>query len=311
MAKKTAHNQKILLMTDSASDISDQDLTEGGIVMLPIPITIDGKGYYERVDFTIPEFYERLSAAKELPVTSHILSLTYQQAYEDAYAQGYIDIINTTITSAGSNMFEAAVFAKKTFFEEHPDAQDKLRITILDSGSYTLGYGYPLVEASKMVKAGKTAEDIVSYLDDFFSTVEIYFAPYTLAYVKKSGRVPAAAAFVGEVLGLRPIISIIDGKTTVIEKVRGDKNLITRLAEVGYANCADKKAPTVVVYGSAAECGEEMSKAISKRFGHSPKALWQAGAAIAINAGPKVVGLIVRGKKRLNTRAREQDYEQV
>lgn len=46
MAKKTAHNQKILLMTDSASDISDQDLTEGGIVMLPIPITIDGKGYY-------------------------------------------------------------------------------------------------------------------------------------------------------------------------------------------------------------------------------------------------------------------------
>ncbi len=126
--------------------------------------------------------------------------------------------------------------------------------------------------------------------------------------MKKSGRVPAAAAFVGEVLGLRPIISIIDGKTTVIEKVRGDKNLITRLAEVGYANCADKKAPTVVVYGSAAECGEE---AISKRFGHSPKALWQAGAAIAINAGPKVVGLIVRGKKRLNTRAREQDYEQV
>ena len=92
---------------------------------------------------------------------------------------------------------------------------------------------------------------------------------------------------------------------------QGDKNLITRLAEVGYANCADKKAPTVVVYGSAAECGEEMSKAISKRFGHPPKALWQAGAAIVINAGPKVVGLIVRGKKRLNTRAREQDYEQV
>ena len=115
MAKKTAHNQKILLMTDSASDISDQDLTEGGIVMLPIPITIDGKGYYERVDFTIPEFYERLSAAKELPVTSHILSLTYQQAYEDAYAQGYTDIINTTITSAGSNMFEAAVLTKSTF----------------------------------------------------------------------------------------------------------------------------------------------------------------------------------------------------
>ena len=84
MGKKKTTDQRILLMTDSASDISDADLLEGGIVMLPIPIAIDGKGYLERVDFTTREFYERLTAAKELPVTSHILSITYQQAYLDA-----------------------------------------------------------------------------------------------------------------------------------------------------------------------------------------------------------------------------------
>lgn len=308
MSKKNTSLQKILLMTDSACDIPDAELTAGGIMMLPIPITIDGKGYFERVDFTIPEFYERLIAAKELPVTSHILAITYQQAYEDAFAQGCTDLINTTITSGGSNMFEAAVFAKQLFFTEHPDAVNKINITVLDSGSYTLGYGYPIVEASKMIAAGKTADEIVAYLDDFYATVEIYFAAYSLEYAKKSGRIPAASAFVGDVLGLRPIIAIIDGKTTVVEKVRGDKNVVTHIVNCALAHAVDKKAPTAVVYGSVTQYGDDLCKAVSKAFGHAPKARYQAGASIAINAGPKLVGMIVRGEKRLNTRAREQDY---
>lgn len=310
MAKKYQHNQKILLLTDSACDIEDEDLQESGIIMLPIPITIDGKGYLERVDFTKTEFYDRLQTAKELPVTSHILALTFQQAYEDALEHGYTDVITVTITSKGSNMFEAAVLAKRNFFEEHPEAAEDIRITILDSGSYTLGYGYPLLEAAKLIKAGATASDVIDYLEDMFSTIEIYFAPYSLVYAKKSGRIPAAAAFVGDVLGLRPIISIIDGKTTVIEKVRGDKNLVTRIVEQAYAHCTDKKSPTAIIYGSAEECGEEIWKAVAKKFGHAPKARFQAGAAITINSGPKVVGLIVRGEKRYQTRAREQDFSE-
>lgn len=305
---KKRNDQKILLMTDSASDIADEDLLCGCIVMLPIPIAIDGVGYLERVDFTTSEFYERLAVARELPVTSHILPLTYAQAYADAYKSGYTHIINTTITSVGSNMFQAAVFGKKLFFEEHPQAKDEISITVLDSGSYTMGYGYPIVEASKMVQAGKTAQEIIDYLDDFYSTAEIYFATYSLEYAKKSGRIPAAAAFVGDVLGLRPIISIIDGKTTVVEKVRGDKNVVTHIVNCALARTTDKKAPTAIVCGSVSQYGDDLYKAVSKAFGSAPKARYSAGACITINSGPKVVGIVVRGEKRLNTRAREQDF---
>lgn len=308
MGKKNTTDQKILLITDSASDLPDEDLTAGGIIMLPIPIAIDGVGYLERVDFTIQEFYEKLVNAKELPVTSHILSLTYQQAYQDAFEQGYTDVINVTITSKGSNMFQAAVFAKKQFFDDNPEAAEKMNITVMDSGTYTLGYGYPLSEAGRMIRAGRTAEEILEYLDDFFSTAEIYFAAYSLEYAKKSGRIPAAAAFVGDVLGLRPIISIIDGVTTVVEKVRGDKNIVTRIVENGLKRTTDKKAPTVVIVGSVEQYGEDLCKAVSKGFGHTPKLVSNAGAAIAINSGPKIVGLVVRGEKRLHTRAREQDF---
>ncbi len=308
MSKKNT-DEKILLMTDSACDIPDEDLSAGGIVMLPIPIAIDGKGYLERVDFTIPEFYQRLAASKELPVTSHILSITYQQAYEDAYQQGYTHIINTTITSKGSNMFQAAVQAKKMFYEEHPEAKDTCQIFVLDSGTYTLGYGYPILEASKLIRSGAAAQEIVAYLDDFYSCVEIYFAAYSLEYAKKSGRIPAASAFVGDVLGLRPIISIIDGKTTVVEKVRGDKNVVPHIVAQALDHIPDKKAPYGVVYGAVESYRDEMLKEAGKKFGHAPKAVMQVGAAITINSGPKVVGIVVRGAKRVNTRAREQDYE--
>lgn len=141
--------EKILLMTDTASDIADEDLIASEIMMLPIPITIDGQGYLERMDFTTEEFYDRLAASKELPVTSHISSFTYEQAYKDAFERGYTHVINVTITSEGSNMFVAAVTGKRQFFEEHPEAVGKMEIKVLDSGSYTLGYGYPLVEAGK------------------------------------------------------------------------------------------------------------------------------------------------------------------
>ena len=307
MAKKK-NDQNILLMTDSASDIADSDLLDGGIVMLPIPITIDSTGYLERVDFTTTEFYERMAGAKELPVTSHISSLTYARAYLDAFESGYTDIINTTITSVGSHMFEAAVLGKRQFFEEHPGAAGRINITVLDSGTYTAGYGYPIVEASKMVKNGASADEIVAYLDDFYATVEIVFASYSLEYAKRSGRIPVAAAFIGDVLGLRPIISIIDGVTKVVEKVRGDKNVVTHIVDYAYTRAADKKSPTVVICGSVGQYGDDLHKAVSKKFGHAPRARYQAGASIAINSGPKVVAMLVRGEKRINTRAREQDF---
>lgn len=308
MSKKPTPENKILLMTDTASDIPDEAVLEGGIVMLPIPIAIDGKGYLERVDFTIEEFYERLAAAKELPVTSHILSVTYQQAFEDAFTQGYTDVILTTITSKGSNMFQSAVLGKRMFYEENADAKDKMRITILDSGTYSGGYGFPIMEAARMVKGGCPAEEIIDYLDDFFSCCEIVFASYSLEYAKKSGRIPVAAAFVGDVLGLRPIISIIDGVTTVVEKVRGDKNVVTHVADYALTRAAEKKDPTAQICGAVEQYGEDLAKAVAKRFGRAPRIQFRAGASIAINSGPKVVGLIIRGKKRFHTRAREQDF---
>ena len=120
-------------------------------------------------------------------------------------------------------------------------APAKLEIHIVDSGTYSLAYGWPTMQAAKMAKSGKSVEEILLWLEDYFSSVEIYLGCYTLEYAKKSGRISAAAAFVGDVLGLRPIIAMIGGGTKVVDKVRGEKNVAPRLLQAYLDNCADPR----------------------------------------------------------------------
>ena len=125
--------EKIKLITDSACDIPVEDEKRLGITILPIPITIGTEGYYERESFNFDQFYDIVEAAEEIPVTSHILSITYQEEYEKALAQGYTHVIVVTIYSGASNMNFAAHAAISAFYEEHPEAKEKITIEVLDS----------------------------------------------------------------------------------------------------------------------------------------------------------------------------------
>lgn len=293
--------QKIHIMTDSACDIPPEQEQALGIEILQIPITVDGRGYHERRDFTNAEFYEMLGSCEGIPATSHITHFEFAESYARAYENGATDIIHVTINSGGSAMYQAAQMAKSFFFEEHPDAEGHLNIHLVDSKTYTIAYGWPIMEAAKMARDGKSAPEIVDYLTDWFDSIEIYFSVYSLEFVKKSGRVSAAAAFVGELLGFKPIISLIDGPSSVITKVRGDKAMIPGLvaaAKKSREASGEAEPPYLMIHGSpAAEC-DELQRAVEEEFGYPPLGSYEAGCAITINSGPKVIGVIIKGKNR-------------
>ena len=120
--------------------------------------------------------------------------------------EGYTHLVVVTIYSGASSMYHSALMAKEAFLEEHPNA---MTIEVIDSNCYTMGYGYPLIQACNKAKQGAEFEEIVAYIRDYLDRVRIYFSPFTLKYVKKSGRVSCTAAFVGEMIGLRPVISAV------------------------------------------------------------------------------------------------------
>lgn len=287
---------KIRIITDSASDISEELEKELDITVLPLTVTMGDKSYVSRVDFDNEKFYEMMDNYDGIPKTSQITLFAYKEAFEKAYNDGYTDIINVTINSQGSGGYNNSVMAAEEFFEDNPEAKGKVNIYNIDSRSYSAGYGYPVVEAAKKAQKGCSAQEIVDYIQDWIAHLSIFFAPYTLKYAKKSGRIPSAAAFVGEVMGLRPIMRIEDWKITTETKVRGDKAIIPKLIEC----CAKERIPQTpycVVYGNDTTIRDDFIKALTQEFGYPPAEVMQVGAAIAINAGPKVAGLIFKAQR--------------
>lgn len=287
---------KIRLITDSASDIPDEELRDWGVDMIPIPIAVDGREYYERTSFTIPEFYKLLAQSSEIPATSRIPAEEYVRRFREALGQGCSDVIVVTINALGSGIHDSALMAREAFYREDPGAQERMRVHVVDSRTYSMAYGYPVVEAAKMARQGKSAGEILDYLDEFFGTLEIYLAVYSLEYAKKSGRITAAAGFIGDALGLRPIIAMIDGTTRTVEKVRGEKQVVPRLMQVFEKNCTDFSAPVFVLQGENETYTPELLRRMRERLGRDVP-VYNIGAAVVANSGPNILAVVHKGRR--------------
>lgn len=291
--------QRLRIMTDSACDLPQQIADELDIRVLPIPITHEGKAYSERVELTNEQFYDLLLGSKEIPTTAHINAETYLEEYKKAKDEGYTGILNVTINSLGSSMYDASCLARRRFYEETGTDEADFRIDVIDSKTYTMAYGAAVAEAAKMARAGETVDAIIAYLEDWFSRLELLFSVYSLDFVKKSGRVGCAAAFVGELLGLRPLILFKDGVATVIDKVRGDKNVVPKLLEAVKKRSRDAdKYPFAIIRGTPVNEAKEFEELIHNKLNVHCEGVFTVGASVAINCGPKVVAAVYAGEKR-------------
>jgi len=287
-------DQKIRIVTDSACDIPPELEERYDIKILPFPITVDGVGYLERVDFTTQEFYEMLKHCDQVPKTAQITAFQFLELYEETRREGYTDLIYVSINGGGSGTFNNSVMARSEFYED-PTAEKDLKIHLIDSRTYTIAYGYPVIQAAKKAAKGASAEEIVSYLRDWLQNARIYFAPYTLEYCKKSGRVSCAAAFVGELMGLKPLITFEDGASQTIGKVRGDKAVAPALVKLAKEHIVPY-TEYIIIGGSDQTHTDALKAEAEKVLGYPPVMTVNLGAAIAVNSGPDSVGIVIRDK---------------
>lgn len=287
---------KIQIMTDSASDISTEDESRYHISMLPIQVSLGGKSYASRVDLDNEQFYALMAQHDEIPKTSQITPFEFQEVYLKAAKDGVTDLILVLINSKGSATFDNSRIAKDLFFEEHPEHKGKIRIYNIDGMGYNALYGAPVVYAAQMREKGASAEEIVAYLTDILPRRQLFFGIYELKYASKSGRIPTAAAFLGDKLNLKPVMNIFNNEITTAAKCRGEKRLIAKLVELGVAEM-EPGTPYEVVYGCDHTCRDEVAQAMTERLGYGPAGAYQIGAAVAANAGPKVAGVCFTRRK--------------
>ncbi|MEG0910285.1 MAG: DegV family protein [Ruthenibacterium sp.] len=285
---------KTAILTDSACDLTPALQQKYKIDILPFLITVDGKGYVEREDFTPEEYYEILSKCTGIPSTAQITMMRFAEQYAKYEAAGCTDVIYIGINAGASGTFNAATMAISDFKEEFPNSN--MRIHLVDSHTYSMAYGNEVCNAARKLQNGAEVADVLAYLEARFACIEVALSVFTLKFVKKSGRVSAAAAFAGELLGLRPIISMIDGVTATVSKVRGDANVMPAL--VAYAKKRMHAGSKYQVGTTDMENGKMLAKLCKKEFGTAPENIFLLGAAIATNTGPNAVAIVFDGESR-------------
>lgn len=275
---------KIKLICDSMCDIPEEISNKDFVEMIPLTINIGDKEYKDGVDFTKVEFYDVLKNSEILPKTSQITYIDFKNVFEKYTKEGY-DIICITGSSKTSGTFQSANLAKN-------DVDGN--IYLFDSLFLSLGSGQYVIKASNLIEEGKlTASEIVEELENMRESVNLLFVPFTLKYLEQSGRLPSAVSFVGNMLSIKPICTMKEGKNKIISKVRGTKQIASKLVDMilqlNEGNLEDKVL--TIGYGSNEADFKKLQEEVSKKIKAKKIYITRGGSCICSHTGPEILAI--------------------
>lgn len=284
---------KIKISTDSTSDIPKKLCEELNIGILPLTIIHEGKEFRDGIDITPEEFYAILDTAEKLPVSSQVSVNAFTELFDQVRGEGFTDLIHVTLNSKGSGTYQAGELARTMFYEAHPEAEKDFRIHLIDSKTYSMAYGIPVIESARMIAEGAGVRDVIGHIEEWLEHTRPMFVPLNLKCVRKSGRVSPAAAFVGDALGLKPLITFENGEAKILSKVRGESNAIAALAE-RFRRERRPGTNYALVYGNNTAAFAKLKAVCEQAMDMPPIAEYQVGCVIGLNTGPNMIGILYR-----------------
>lgn len=254
---------KIAVVTDSNSGITNQQAEAWGIFNLSMPFTIDGQDYYEGINLTQEEFYQKLEDGADIstsqPTVGHILDLW------DRLLEDYDEIVHIPMSSGLSGACETA----KGLALDYDG-----RVEVVDNHRISVTQRQSVLDAMELVRQGQTAAQIREFLEAAAQESSIYITVDTLKYLKKGGRITATAAAIGTVLNLKPVLQIQGEKLDAYSKCRGmkqakktmldamDKDLNTRFAKA----FAEKRVHLAVAYTYNKDMAQQWKEELEERY---------------------------------------------
>ncbi len=214
----------VRIIADSGCDMTQEQANELNVELLPITITFGGDEFIDGVNMTPREFYLKLIESDELPHTSQITPYTYAEAFRSAVEAGD-EVVCVAIGSKFSGSFQNALAAAEEFGD---------KVAVVDTRNVSMGELVLVKLAMRFREQGLSAVEIGKRLNDEAGNVHVLALLDTLEYLKKGGRISPTVAFAGELLAIKPVVSVIDGAVSVVGKARGSKNggnLLRKLIE--------------------------------------------------------------------------------
>lgn len=284
---------RIKILVDSPSDLSLKKAEENGIFVMPVKFSMGDEEELirDKYDITEDEFYSKIRETGIIPRTVQITPYDFEE-YFRMFADDFDDLIVITISKNGSGTYKNACMAKKAVEEEKA-----VEIHIVNSNMFAYGYGDGALKAARMAKEGKTAEEIVSFLEDKFKTTHTYFAVETLEYLKKGGRITTLSAMIGGILDIRPILRMNeDGLVGAFEKVKGEKKLYSKMADIIKADVSARKEYELYLLWSDRKEKIDKMRELLENEGIKITGEERIGSVIGCHAGPGVFGITIFDK---------------
>lgn len=276
---------KIALITDTAADLDKDTIDRYNIKVLPFRIIYKDREYLDKVDITPEEVYSRFK--EEVPTSSLPSMEDMENLYVSLENEGYTHAIIIPLSTGLSGILGGF----KVVSENHPNI-----ITLLfDSKSISLGEGAQVIECAKLIAEGRSFEEITDMLPSFQKKIHLYFVVGTLEYLIKGGRIGRVAGTIGELLNIKPIISLDEnGVYYPYAKVRGRKQSLNKLVELCSEIIIHHKSRVYVLDGGARDEGQkvyaalhQMPNVLSCTYGGN------ISPVSCVHSGPGLIGCIV------------------
>jgi DegV family protein with EDD domain len=273
------------IVTDSAADIPVEWEKDYGIDIIPINIQFGEKTYLQNVELDIEDFYNMVDETKKIPKTSQPSPHQFIEFYKKIAQKGDT-ILSVHVTSKLSGTYSSAVAAAQ-------ELRDMFRIIPVDSKGGSLGLGFMCREARRMDRAGKSADQIVKYLEDIRDRVRIILTLDTLEYARMSGRVGTLSAALASILNVKPIAVLKDGLVNMVEKVRTRKAALDRILEMGEEEFGKQPIYLGILHARDLAAGNALMTEAKKRFNSKDTEVIDLTISLAANFGPGTVGLVM------------------
>lgn len=274
----------IRILTDSASDILPAEAEQLGVTVIPLNVTLeDGTVLRDGVDMTPSAYYEILAGCRKLPTTSQPSPELFENFFLEAAAAGD-EVIGIFLSHALSGTYQCAKLAA--------DMANVDNVLFVDSGHVCLSEALLVRLAVQLRDSGKTAGQIAAILEHANEHLHLVAAIDDLKYLRKGGRLPAAVAVAGGMLGIKPLITIQDGKVAMAGKARGLPGayvaLFKKVEEMGGISSA---FPALAGYTVSPREVTPIQTYLRDNLQQEDLLVRQIGCVIGTHAGPGAFGI--------------------
>ncbi len=273
---------RIAIVTDSTACLPAELAGRYGIHVIPTKVIFGDQVFRDGIDLTPAEFYQMLEAAETLPTTTQPSVGEFLELYTRLGREAEA-IVSIHIAEPLSGTIDSALAAKK----EIPD----LPIHIIDSRSTSMGLGFTTLAAARAAAEGKGLMEVVREAEDLVPRMNVIFVVNTLEYLQKGGRIGGAAALVGSLLKIRPILHLNDGRVGVLDRVRTKSKAVRRMLEIMGERVRGNPVHAAVIHANTPDEAEGLREVIASRFDCVELHTVELSPVIGTHVGPGTLGL--------------------